>query len=347
MPPGLVIEDRLVFTLGDPERAFVRVGLDCDDAVEGRRRFRRTSTGWGLAIPRPDLQRIEYRLVITDRDGETTVVCDPGNPESVRTVFGDRSVVLMPGYRSPDWLRADLKPGTYTDLTYSADIGELAIRIWAAEGLAAKTAAPLLVVHDGPEYDELADLTRYGAAMVADRAVPPFRMALMRPGERDEWYSANPGYIEAELAALDLIDSTFHIAAAPVIMGASLGGLSALLVALAGQPRFAGVFTQSGSYFTVTQDEQESSYPFFDRITESVAEITTGPPTSHPLEVGMTCGAREENYGNNVTMARALGTLGHRVTLESVPDLHNYVAWRDSLHPGLTEVLRSAWRTSR
>jgi hypothetical protein len=72
-----VIEDALVFTLDDPDRTFVRVGLDCDDAVLGRRRFRRTTTGWQLAIPRPDLNRLEYRLVVTERGGGTAVVCHP------------------------------------------------------------------------------------------------------------------------------------------------------------------------------------------------------------------------------------------------------------------------------
>src|SRR6476620_1077892 len=93
-----VIEDALVFTLDDPERDLVRVSLDCDDAVLGRRRFRRTATGWLLSIPRPDLNRLEYRLVVSHRGGVTEVVCDPANPERVQTAFGERSVALMPGY---------------------------------------------------------------------------------------------------------------------------------------------------------------------------------------------------------------------------------------------------------
>src|SRR4051812_30671805 len=96
-----VIEGSLVFTLDDADRSLVRVGLDCDDAITGRRRFRRTSSGWMLSIPRPDLNRLEYRLVVTDRRGDTQVVCDPANPERVRTAFGERSVALMPGYERP------------------------------------------------------------------------------------------------------------------------------------------------------------------------------------------------------------------------------------------------------
>src|SRR5204863_446600 len=56
---------------------------------------------------------------------------------------------------------------------------------------------PLLVAHDGPEYDELSDLTRYAGAMIERGTLPPFRIALLPPGERDEWYSASAVYTRA------------------------------------------------------------------------------------------------------------------------------------------------------
>ena len=111
MPAPSVIEQHLVFRLDDPDRALVRVGLDCDEAVTGPRRFRRTASGWTLALPRPPVARLEYRLVVTARDGSTAVVCDPDNDERVRTAFGDRSVALMPGYERPVWLRQGTDPG--------------------------------------------------------------------------------------------------------------------------------------------------------------------------------------------------------------------------------------------
>ena len=42
-------------------------------------------------------------------------------------------------------------------------------------------------------------------------------------------------------------------------------------------------------------------------------------------------------------MAAALRRAGHTVTHREVPDRHNYTAWRDSLHPDLTTVLRDTW----
>jgi enterochelin esterase family protein len=339
-----LIADKLVFAFDDPDRHFARVALDCDDAITGRRRFRRTSLGWGLAIPRPELRRVEYRLLLTSRDGSVQVVCDPANPERVRTAFGERSVALLPGYERPAWLDSGAPEGRYQTFSHEdAVIGDLPISVWSPLGLADEIPARLLIVHDGPEYAELSSLTVYASAMAASGALPPFRLALMQPVHRDEWYAANPDYVRAELDSIDTIRQRFAITPHLAVMGASLGGLSALALGLEGQPRVRGVFSQSGSFFEEKLDSQESAYPHFTRIVAAVRQIAATGRTEQPLHVALTCGIREENYANNVAMAKALTRLGHHVDLVDVPDLHNYTAWRDSLHPALTDMLRSVW----
>lgn len=345
-----VIEDALVFVVADPDRVFSQVSLDCDDAVSGRHRFRRTSTGWMLSLPRPDLARLEYRLVVTDRSGSTSVVCDPGNPERVSTAFGDRSVALMPGYERPGWMRAsgadgpDGSPGSTSTHVYTDPvIGELPVTVWAPTGLADDEPAHLLVVHDGPEYVELAGLAQYAAAVIDQDSVPPFRMAGLHPVERDAWYSANDDYVAAELAALDDLVSSIQTLDGWITLGASLGGLTSLLTALSGAGRFSGLMAQSGSFFTPDLDAQESTYPYFDRVVSAVSAIQQAPRTERPLHVSLTCGRLEENFANNDAMAAALAEQGHLVSFVTVPDLHNYTAWRDSLDPSLSELLRAAW----
>lgn len=340
-----VIEQQLVFTLPDPGRDFVHVALECDDAIAGHRRFRRTATGWMLAVPRPDLARLEYRLVVTTRGGVTDVVCDPGNPERVQTAFGERSVALMPGYQRPGWLDVEHGPGErhereYPDARLEAPIP---ITVWHPEGLPASEPAPLLVVNDGPEYADLAGLVDYAAAMIADSTLPPFRVALMQPVFRDEWYAGNPDYIGVVLDAVDDIRADFATRDGVVAVGASLGGLCALLLALSGEGVFSGAFSQSGSFFDPGLDAQESSYPHFERVAGAVALIRAEASAVAPLLVGLTCGALEENRANNVAMRDALTAAGHTVDYRDVPDLHNYTAWRDSLHPALTDLLRAAW----
>jgi enterochelin esterase-like enzyme len=345
-----VIEHQLIFTLKDSGHQWIQVGLDCDDAIKGRRTFRRSVSGWTLAIPRPDLDRLEYRLLVTDASGVTKVICDPENPQVIATAFGDRSVGLMPGYQRPAWMRSSDSPdpGTFTELAFKDElIGEVPIRVWSPNSLPAGQSAPLLICHDGPEYASLASLPQYAAAMIANSTLPAFRMALMEPLDRDAWYAANPDYVAAELKALDFIGESHPILGSPVVMGASMGGLAALLVALAAESRFAGVFSQSGSFFTLDLDPQEVSYPYFTQVTQAVARIARRKPGGHRLRIGMTCGLLEENLADNERMARQLSAQEHHVEFARVRDLHNYTAWRDSLDPTLTDLLRTVWSARR
>ena len=63
-----------------------------------------------LDVPRPALQRLEYRFAVA-RGDDVEVVLDPANPSRVRTAFGDRSVLELPGYTPPWWLAAPAVPG--------------------------------------------------------------------------------------------------------------------------------------------------------------------------------------------------------------------------------------------
>ena len=84
-----------------------------------------------------------------------------------------------------------------------------------------------------------------------------------------------------------------------VVVGASLGGLTALLLGLLAAPRVGGVYAQSGSFFQVRHDDSESSYRYFGRISRLVQTVLDMRHAEHPLVVGMSCGALEENAANN------------------------------------------------
>ena len=179
---------------------------------------------------------------------------------------------------------------------------------------------------------------------MASGALPPHRVALAHPVIRDAWYSGSPQYLRTIAAAgLDGLEERYAVRGPVVVAGASLGGLTALLLGLLAAPRVGGVFSQSGSFFQVRHDDSESGYRYFGRISRLVQTVLDMRHADHPLVVGMTCGALEENVANNRDMASALRRAGHDVTLREVEDLHNYTAWRDSLDPTLTDVLRRVW----
>lgn len=90
-------------------------------------------------------------------------------------------------------------------------------------------------------------------------------------------------------------------------------------------------------------NDDESGFRYFGRISRTVGAVLDARHTEHPLRVAMTCGALEGNLSNNEDMASALLRAGHDVVFSRVPDLHNYTAWRDSLDPALTDLLRKCW----
>lgn len=346
MPPtvtGGVV--RLHLDAGDP--TVTGVALDCDRAVPGPRELARTAEGWVLDLPAPPLARVEYRFAVARGDA-VELVLDPSNPLRVATAFGDRSVLELPGYERPWWLDAPRVEGRVEEhLLPGETADDVPVTVWAPADLGPGDPAPLLLVHDGPEYDRLAGLTTYSAALVAAGVLPPHRVALAHPVSRDAWYSGSPAYLRTiAVDGLDRLARQYAVAGPAVVMGASLGGLTALLVGLLAAPRVGGVLAQSGSFFQVRHDDAERAHPYFGRISRVVQQVLDTRDSDHPLVVGMTCGALEENAANNRDMAAALRRAGHEVRYREGADLHSYTAWRDALDPTLTDVLRTLWSSA-
>lgn len=216
----------------------------------------------------------------------------------------------------------------------------VSIRVWSpGEG-----SLPLLLVHDGPEYDARAKLTRYAAAVIQRGAVAPFRVALLPPGDRNEWYSASANYGRTlRERILPAIADQIEVAGPPVGMGASLGALAMLQTQRAWPGTFAALFLQSGSFFVPRFDRHESGFPRYGRIVRFVRGVLSGPGHAESLRVTMTCGAEEENLHNNRLMAAALAAQGYDAGLAQVRGGHDWASWRGAFDPHLTGLLAEMW----
>lgn len=321
-----------------------------DGAPEFRRRGR--SRKWELRVRVPaNVIRLEYQLELVRPDGSTEIVTDPENPLRASAPFGDRSVLELEGYEPPVWLDDEDAPaGTLEPFSFRSRLLRAEMRglLWSAHGADAETPLPMLYVHDGPEYAEHSQLLRLFDSAIAKLEVRPFRAALLQPpADRNETYSASTRYANALsteiVPRLGELAATIDLRGARVAMGASLGALAAFHAHRI-QPRiFGGLFLQSGSFFMRATDRQDSGFGRFARITRFVASVQRDESWRDQVPTVMTCGITEENLANNRALRDALVRQRYDVRLHEHPDVHNWVSWRDSLHPHLIELLNRLW----
>jgi enterochelin esterase-like enzyme len=293
---------------------------------------------WRLHLPRPDLDRLEYLLGI---DGAW--MPDPSNPLRAGGPFGDKSVVEWPEYEAPAWLDtiADAGPVEQHELRSRRLVARVPVLLYSTPEPPGHDA-PLLVVHDGPEYARYASLTRFLDDMSWEERIPPLRAALIQPVDRDETYSASALYAGALVR--ELIPQLTRIAPHEkrIGIGASLGALAMLHAHVRHPKSFDGLLLQSGSFFRQRSDKQESGFPRYRRITRFVGSVRRGIGLETPIPVALTCGTAEENRANNRALADALIEHGYPAWLGEVRDAHTWTGWRDSLDPHLPALIEAA-----
>jgi enterochelin esterase family protein len=333
-----VLPDAVELVVPDPEERLERVVL----AQEVQRPrlgppFRRDGHAWRLRFPRPAADRLEYLLEL---DG--ALQPDRTNPRSAPGPFGAKSVIEWPDYRPPAWLDsiADDGPREELELRCRRLVARIRVVLYSTPDPPAADA-PLLVVHDGPEYAAYSALTRFLDAMSWEERIPPLRAALIQPVDRNETYSASAQYAAALVRELLPALARHAPHSVRIGMGASLGAL-AMLHAQRRHPRaFDGLFLQSGSFFQQRWDKVESSFPRYQRITRFAGTILRDRNGHRPIPVALTCGTAEENLTNNRAVAAALERQGYTAWLAEIRDAHNWTCWRDGFDPHLPALIEA------
>ena len=148
-------------------------------------------------MPAPALDRFEYALARAARRRRARAVDRSGQPAAragrLRREVGRASCRATPRRRG--WAPSAC-PGTRRPDRRVERAGRRARGRDLAARRTRRDDEPLrlLVAHDGPELDQLARLTDYCAAHIAAGALPRHRVALVAPGDRDQWYSASALY---------------------------------------------------------------------------------------------------------------------------------------------------------
>lgn len=314
-------------------------------AVTGRPRTRRRrAAGAGSGTPR--LVAVARPSTLDDEQGALQRSLGEGVASvRVRAPYGgtDERIRRSPVARSHPAGALVVDPGTAEVLDPAADVAVVG-QLHVPADSTPDEQLPLLVVHDGPEYADLAQLLRYVTTLARIEPGLRCRVLLLQPIDRDRSYSASPAYARAlATQMLPKVTDAVVTAGRPVGVGASLGGLAMLHAASSYPGTFAGVFSQSGSFFRPRTDGMERGYRHYNRIVRFVDDIDADPQRLADLHVTMTCGTGEENLANNRSLTRRLVRSGVPAALIEHPDGHNYTGWRDCLDPGLRLLLRAAW----
>jgi enterochelin esterase family protein len=333
-----VREDAVDFVLPDPEHRFAEVvlGQEVSRPRPGPP-FKWREGAWRLTFARPEVDRLEYLIGV---DG--SFVPDPGNPLRAPGPFGDKSVVGWPEYKPPAWLDsiADQGPVEELELRCRRLVARVPVLLYSTPEPPGPDA-PLLVVHDGPEYAAYAGLTRFLDAMSWEERIPPLRAALIQPVDRNETYSASALYAGALVRELlpEITKRAPH--GKRIGMGASLGALAMLHAHVRHPKSFDGLLLQSGSFFRQRYDKQESGFPRYRRITRFVGTVLRGVDVERTIPVAITCGTGEENRANNEDLAAALTGQGYAAWLAEVRDGHTWTGWRDAFDPHLPALIEA------
>jgi enterochelin esterase-like enzyme len=342
---GPVVEkDHAFLSFPDARHALSAVALAHELRRPRRIPFERRGRRWELRLPRPDADRMEYLLELTHGDGAGELVPDPSNPLRAPGPFGDKSVLEFPGYAPPAWIADEdvatggLQPFPIRSRRLHTTLGAF---LWSPADTDPAEPMPLLVVHDGPEYAEYSSLLRLLDHLVDFGEVPHLRAVLIPPPQdRNEAYSASARYSNALAAEIvPAVPSDRPV----VLMGASLGALASLHAHWRNPGFAAGLFLQSGSFFRRRFDSHEARFSRYARITRFVGHVHGRSGFVAPVPVTVTCGTAEENLDNNRAVASALARRGFDVRTFWNRDAHNWIAWRDALHPHLAELLLRAW----
>jgi enterochelin esterase-like enzyme len=255
-------------------------------------------------------------------------VLDPSNPKRATGPWGDKSVWEEPEYEPPAWVAAD-PVGKPEPTTISSRVlrAELPALLWAHPD--ATERSPLLLAHDGPEYAEHSSLVTLLGQL------PPLRAVLLAPVDRNEIYSASPRYARA---LAEEILPALPPAPATIGLGSSLGALALFHAHRRHPESFDALFLQSGSFFR-RADSYERGFPRYERIARFMGGVRRNRP-ERTIPIVLTCGTVEENLPANQALEETLRRRGYDARLHEFRDGHNWIAWRDSLHPHLLRLLQ-------
>jgi len=295
---------------------------------------------WHLFLELPPSSRIEYKFDVV-RGGHGEWITDPLNPLTAEDPFGRNSVCRAWGYQRPGWTlgHPETRKGRLEAFRlHSRALGETReVAVYVPARFRASRRYPLLVVHDGMDFLQFADLKHVLDNLIHRLEIPPMIAALTQAGDRLDEYAGDERhnrFVAEELVAA--MGERYPLAPGPTercLMGASFGAVASLSTAW----RHPGVFDKllllSGS-FAFSDIGTHRRGPVFDPVVRFMNAFRDAPGRpARKLYVG--CGVYESLIYENRSLVPLLKEHGMDVRYREVRDGHNWENWRDRLQDAL------------
>lgn len=300
---------------------------------------------WVLRIPVQDDGRFEYKLKVVFSDREEWIL-DPMNPNRAGDPFGQNSVAMTFGYVPPEWSRDRGAPrGRMEDLkveslVFGQNRNE---RVYLPNDYDIKKKYPLVVIHDGGDYDEYADLTISLDNLIDSGDIPSLIAILIQADDRMSEYPngrRHARYVAGEL--LQAMTENYSIsprAEDRILLGASLGAVASLVTAFRFPGVFGGLILKSGSFVLDPSKLEHRPDPVFRRIARLV-DVVRRAPALQSTRAFISTGELEGLAQDNEALAELLRGTGVDVLFKSSWDGHHWHNWRDQLRDALIWVLK-------
>lgn len=266
--------------------------------------------------------RLDYKFV---KDGQW--ILDPLNPRTVMGGFGPNSELRMPQYQPSPEIQyySDIPHGKVEETSLSSSLGKRSIHVYLPYGYSNSNRYPVLYVQDGGDYLRFAKLKNVADYLLARAEIEPLIIVLVDPLYRNREYAMDEVYrkfvIDRLVPFINTSYSTIDSPSARCIMGASLGGLISLYIAIKNPDCFGNCATQSA--------------PFGYDDGAILSMIRQGE--KKPINLYIDCGTFEaEMAGHNILKENreakeCLISKGYKLTYHEYNEGHSWGNWRAHL----------------
>lgn len=297
---------------------------------------------WAVTTVLPEGSRVEYQIEIR-RGEQYEQFNDPLNPRLAHSPLGSSSVCASLGYRVPEWVGFDpeARPGRLVDdvVRSKALRRDQPIHVYLPARFNRALRYPLLVVHDGSDYLNFANMKTVLDNLIHRLDVDPLVAVFVPPIDRLREYpnhAPHARFVAREL--VPLLTERLPLVDAPearCLMGSSFGGVASLSTAVRYPGFFGSLLLQSASLVFTDIGFEHGGGPAFDPVVKFVNRYRARP-TAVVERIYLSCGVYEPLITPNRSMVPLFRQTGMQVRYTEARDGHNWENWRDRLGDGLS-----------